>query len=1002
MSSQPKDLNELLAIYNSKKQEKKSPLTHTRIADKELHIYGGAYSIPENNMDLFYKLYYEYVFVKGNTEYLTEVQAKDANNMVIDYDFRYSHNTTQRQHTKEDIDSIILAYLEIIKSIYVFDKNTNFNIFVFEKPDVNRLQDGSLTKDGIHIVFGIKIPYAIQLIIRDEMLKEIPSILNLPLINSWDSVLDEGISKGITNWQVFGSRKPSNQSYQLINSFNMTFDEADREFMMSDIELTEDYITLEVFKSFSVQYKGNPSYPLTKKYETKINSSIDNAKKTTPKSRCKKENTKIPEINKGTELSEIEYLLNNGFLDEIKKQHNHLNLLKIKAGIYNLCGEEGLNLFLTIAEAHSTDYDKENETKRYEDEYDGRNSNIPYQVINKIFKEYNFSLYRKLINEYDLIIYGSKDKVLRHKMEYGLDNDYDLAEILFLMFGDKYKCVSLKNKTWYSFENHKWNPDPNQSLRNKISTDMFDKYQEIIDEIGEQMSKVDIEGETYKTLLQRQKGIYVVCNKLKRTTDKNNIMREAMEIFIDNDFMKKLDENKYLLCCKNGVVDLKNKIFRDGRQDDYISLSTNIDYVPYESENTELTDIINKIYPFESLRNYMINHLGSTLYGDNKNQSLEIYRGSGSNGKSIIADLMSHTLGEYKATVPLALVCGKRQQIGQSSSEIIQLKGVRYAVMNEPSADTVINEGMMKEITGGDPLIGRALYCESVTFNPQFNLVCATNYDMTISAVDDGTWRRIRVVDHLSKFIDEDKIQLRDSGDIDENLKKIMVPANDLEFIKDKNLKSRFSVLAVPFLSLLVKTAFENNGIVESCEMVDNSTKEYRYSQNRFQQFISENIIEDDTQTLSKVVLNNCAKEWFSMNYKFVPNMRALYSLLDIKYEFNGKNYLNIKLKCDSENTDEVYITKEESFLTEFNKTFIVTNESKDFIPSVSITEWAKLSNLKVSSSKEINSILLINFKLDTKNKEQYKLKKINGKPIQSWFGIKRKEINETNEETAE
>jgi P4 family phage/plasmid primase-like protien len=993
--NQPKDLNEFLAIYNSKKQEKKGPITHTRIGDKDFNVYGGSYSIPEDMIDTFYKLYYESIIINRNIEYLTETQLKNAENMVIDYDFRYTYDTTKRQHTDDDITEIINKYTDILKSIYTFDNNTSFNVYAFEKPEVNRLQDGSLTKDGIHFVFGIKIPHSIQLIIRDKMLKEIPNILNLPLINSWDNVLDEGISKGPTNWQIFGSRKPGNQAYQLVKSFNMTFDEADREFMMEELNITE--MTLELFKSFSVQYKGNPSYPLNKKYEEKLNTSNNKVKKSTKKD--KKTETKFPEIKKDGVLGEIEYLLNNGFLNEIKQQHNHLNLLKIKAGIYNLCGEEGLNLFLTIAEAHSTDYNKDNETKRYEDEYDGKNSNIPYQVITKIFKEYDIKLYRKLINEYELIIYGSKDNVLKYKMEYGLDTDYDLAGILFLMFGEKYKCVSVTNKIWYAFENHKWTLDPNISLRNKLSTDMFNKYQDIIDDIDEKMSKVDIEGDTYELLKQRQKGIYAICNKLKRTPDKNNIMREAMEIFIDNDFMKNLDENKFLLCCKNGVVDLKNKIFRDGRPDDYISLSTNINYIPYESENTELTDIINKIYPFESLKNYMINHLGSTLYGDNKNQTFEIYRGSGSNGKSIIADLMSHTLGEYKATVPLALVCGKRTQIGQSSSEIIQLKGVRYAVMNEPSCDTVINEGIMKEITGGDPLVGRALYCGSVTFTPQFSLVCATNYDMTITATDDGTWRRIRVADHLSKFIDEDKIQLRESGEVDENGKAIMVPMNDLEFIKDKNLKSRFSTLAIPFLSLLVKTAFENNGIVETCDMVELSTKEYRYSQNRFQQFISENIIEDDTQTLSKVVLNNCAKDWFTINYKFVPNMRTLYALLDTKYEFNGKKYLNIKLKCDAENPDEIYITKEEIFLTEFNKTFKITNETTDFIPSVSITEWAKLSNLKVSSSKEINSNLLINFKLDTKNKEHYKTKKINGKVVWCWFGIKRIEINEEIEE---
>ena len=38
------------------------------------------------------------------------------------------------------------------------------------------------------------------------------------------------------------------------------------------------------------------------------------------------------------------------------------------------------------------------------------------------------------------------------------------------------------------------------------------------------------------------------------------------------------------------------------------------------------------------------------------------------------------------------------------------IKRVSYAVMNEPSKGDVINEGIMKEITGGDPIQARELY----------------------------------------------------------------------------------------------------------------------------------------------------------------------------------------------------------------------------------------------------------------------------------------------------
>ena len=123
----------------------------------------------------------------------------------------------------------------------------------------------------------------------------------------------------------------------------------------------------------------------------------------------------------------------------------------------------------------------------------------------------------------------------------------------------------------------------------------------------------------------------------------------------------------------------------------------------------------------------MWEHLASCLIGTNKNQTFNIYYGGGRNGKSKLTELMSRALGQYKATVPITLITQKRNTIGSTSSEIVQLQGVRYAVMQEPSKGDRINEGIMKEITGGDPIQGRALFKDTVTFMPQFKLVVCTN-----------------------------------------------------------------------------------------------------------------------------------------------------------------------------------------------------------------------------------------------------------------------------------
>ena len=65
-----------------------------------------------------------------------------------------------------------------------------------------------------------------------------------------------------------------------------------------------------------------------------------------------------------------------------------------------------------------------------------------------------------------------------------------------------------------------------------------------------------------KTIIIKKKNRIIgeLKVKLKKTNDKNNIMREAAEIFYDSEFIKNMDTNKNLLCFNNGIVDFKNKI----------------------------------------------------------------------------------------------------------------------------------------------------------------------------------------------------------------------------------------------------------------------------------------------------------------------------------------------------------------------------------------------------------------------------------------------------------
>jgi P4 family phage/plasmid primase-like protien len=888
-TSQFKDLNEFLAKHSAKNNEKgeSSPFTHTRIGDKNLNIYAGSYIIPQEDKETFYKLYYESVFEKKRKEYLTEKQNKNGP-MVVDFDFRYNYDVNSRQHSREHIQDMICEYSDLLKEYLIIKPDIPFDIFIFEKPNVNRLADGSLTKDGIHMLIGLQVETALQILIREKMIEKLGEIWDLPLINTWEAVLDEGISKGTTNWQLFGSRKPDNEAYELTQHYVMTMDASDKQFTMDEKEVSEFNLKRDICK-LSVQYDKNPKFDNNPKRDDEIakyrNNGGSKIKKASSKTKMNllveddnndEENDQYISLGDITDADMLEkavtQMLRNLMPNEyeIKETHEYTQALPAR---YYEPGSHALNrqvafalkhtderLFLSWVQLRSkaSDFDYNsipdlyNQWKKFQRSNQNGTKVTRKSIMYWVRKE-NFEGYEKI-----------KNTTIEHYLEKAFETgtEYDLAMVLKQMYKDKYVCVSYdKRGIWYQFRNHRWISDKGLSLRSKISEEMF----VLISSKGEHLVKEYQEyqdDDERKAFIQKKiKIINELSIKLKRTSDKDHIMREAAEIFYDNEFVRNMDTNKYLMCFNNGVVDFTNKVFRDGFPEDYITKSTKINYIPFESMSidedykrisSEIEIFMNKLFPIPDLNKYMRDHLAACLIGANKNQTFNVYHGSGSNGKSIIADLMAVTLGEYKGTVPITLVTDARGKIGGTSDEVLKLKGVRYAVMQEPSKGVKLNEGVMKELTGGDPIQARGLYSESEIFEPQFSLVVCTNSLFDIESNDDGTWRRIRKVDFVSKFTDEGEQHTDETPYV---------------FPKDKNLKDKLPVYAPYFASMLVKRAFETDGVVVDCETVLNASNKYRKGQDHISAFISEKIIKTDNtkDKIGKRGLQEGFKQWFEL-----------------------------------------------------------------------------------------------------------------------------------------
>jgi P4 family phage/plasmid primase-like protien len=373
---------------------------------------------------------------------------------------------------------------------------------------------------------------------------------------------------------------------------------------------------------------------------------------------------------------------------------------------------------------------------------------------------------------------------------------------------------------------------------------------------------------------------FKIIDRLKCNADKKSILKECADLFKDRNFLQRLDNTPMLLGCLNGVVDFNTNTFRRGLPEDYISKSTQINYIPLSDPvhvdiRPEIDDFMEKIFPMEDLREYMWNHLSASLVGvPHKNQKMHFYLGKGSNGKSVLTELMKQTFGSetssYFVEANIGLVTRPRGTPGQASPETIALKGTRYAVMNEPASNDCIYEGRMKELVSGvESITGRHLYKNEESFKPQYSMVMCCNEFPTIKGSDHGTWRRVVVVDFISQFSDNPQ----------------PTPENPYQYRADHELLSRLPVWRETFLAMLVERAFRNFGAFSPCKTVEEATKRFKQRDDFICNFVGERIQKQTGRRLTKIALNEEFDLWFKNNGDGKkPKLRQLHEMMDTKF----------------------------------------------------------------------------------------------------------------------
>ena len=470
-------------------------------------------------------------------------------------------------------------------------------------------------------------------------------------------------------------------------------------------------------------------------------------------------------------------------------------------------------------------------------------------------------------NNYDIeeLEYEIKDTIFKEETVTNLINnslDGHKINCIVRLFYHYNKNFVYSCGKWYVFSN-KWLVDKdNINMRNNMIDELTNVYGKVKKYyINNKLNESNIIIKNIKSL----------DRKLNKPGFKQELIKEAELYYNDNFFTGKLNSKKHLIPFENGVFDLIRNKFRKINRDDYIELTTGYKYNT-NINNGNVYVFLERILPNKNVREYVLKKMSECLNGDIPNTHFLMFIGdSGANGKSQLLNLMKATFGEFGEKVEVTLLTRKRNNANETNCEKIKLKNKRFAFLSEPEDGEKINIGLLKELTGSEEIVARGNYEASTTFVMETKLFLACNTLPEIKGEDSALWRRIRVVDFPSKFVDD--------------------PTESNEFKIDRTLPTQIRediTWKQTFMNILLEYYYKD---ISEPDEVKIKTNEYKENNDINMEFVNKCIKKKEDSNVEWSELWEQFSNWMFNEYNVTSNKKII------------KNYFESKIfKCKEKN----------------------------------------------------------------------------------------------------
>jgi P4 family phage/plasmid primase-like protien len=468
---------------------------------------------------------------------------------------------------------------------------------------------------------------------------------------------------------------------------------------------------------------------------------------------------------------------------------------------------------------------------------------------------------------------------LKQLEEFVFRGDIGLAELYALENKTKVVCIcqNMNNPEFYMFydDDALWHESTGNDIKRHFCLTMENVMKPLYDyytrKINDFTGKDDNEE---KLWVMKRFELGKVMKHVHNNVCARNVLPFVCSALYDSSFFGSLNKTKHLLPVANGVIDLRNGELLKREAHHMFSFALTIHY-----NNNAKTDIWTKYFNqiFQNDKNvveWIQTYLGYTLTGETNLQRIVVFWGSGSNSKSVLLGFINRLFKDNPSddSAKSNLFCtltidDVSKKDSPNRDGVYNSRFARAAVLIESPKTSKLDEELLKQMSGQDPVSVSGKYKNQITFIPQFKFYIITNNKPKFDSDEESkaTWRRVILVPFETIFKD------KDSMDWDETL-----ASQGKMCEKDESFLSELNNNMEGFLKWLVEGSIKYYTSPEKVpKKLLEATNEYKKSCNNYYNWIQENYCKTDNES-DIILADDLLEHWRSDNPRVKENDRGV------------------------------------------------------------------------------------------------------------------------------